>query len=542
MNESIVIGKDVDAKKGFSSARRNDKSIQRVRDEPERKLGALGGVIGNIRRDGAAPSAESIATELCSRSATERAPALLALQQTHGNQYVQRVVAGIQAKLTVGQPGDKYEQEADRVADAVMRMPDPRVQRQIEPEEEEEELIQTKPLAEQITQRVQRQVEPEEEEEEELIQTKALEQITPSVQRQEEEEEEEIQTKPLPSQTSEVVSDVETSINSIRGGGQPLPGSTRAFFEPRFGQDFGQVRLHTGAQAAESARALNARAFTVGQDVVFGAGQYAPGTGDGRRLLAHEMTHVVQQTASHTFHPSVQLEEELIPSEFLPMVSSAVGDLIVSEARSRMANSYIRRAYSSRIPWFFSPNNGLAGWASKNDIMEAARLRRRVGNATRWMKSSMVRRMPGLGRELENFPSGEGVVWWGWVYTCNVFVFDVLYQAGLNPPLLGNAHYYNPIRIFNRSGALRSYFSDISAENIQPGDVFATRGHTEIVTSTSSETTVRRGRRTVSIRTFSSIGAGKDGVGVEESSGVRTVGKVFRRVGSEVLETHVGVA
>jgi hypothetical protein len=205
------------------------------------------------------------------------------------------VVAGIQAKLKVGQPGDIYEQEADRVADAVMRMPEPGVQRQVEPEEEEEEeLLQTKPLAEEITPRVQRQVEPEEEEEEQ-IQTKALsEQITHLVQRQEGEEEE-IQTKPLPSQTSEVVSDVEASINSIRGGGQPLHESTRSFFEPRFGQDFSQVRLHTDARAAESARAVNARAFTVGCDVVFGAGQYAPGTSEGRRLMAHELTHVVQQ-------------------------------------------------------------------------------------------------------------------------------------------------------------------------------------------------------------------------------------------------------
>ena len=117
MNESVVIGKEADAKKGFSSAHKSDKSIQRVRDEPERKLGAIRGVIGNIRRDGAAPSAESIATELGSRSAAECAPALIALQQTHGNRYVQRVVAGIQAKLVVGQPGNSYEQEAYLVAE-----------------------------------------------------------------------------------------------------------------------------------------------------------------------------------------------------------------------------------------------------------------------------------------------------------------------------------------------------------------------------------------------------------------------------------------
>jgi hypothetical protein len=72
----------------------------------------------------------------------------------------------------------------------------------------------------------------------------------------------------------------------------------RAFFEPRFGHDFGGVRLHTGAQAADSASSINALAYTVGRDVVFGAGQFSPDTDTGRRLLAHELTHVVQQTAS----------------------------------------------------------------------------------------------------------------------------------------------------------------------------------------------------------------------------------------------------
>jgi hypothetical protein len=78
--------------------------------------------------------------------------------------------------------------------------------------------------------------------------------------------------------------------------GQPLSKSERAYFEPRFGVDFSQVRLHSDAQAAESARALNAKAYTLGQDVVFGTGQDTPGTSEGRRLMAHELTHVVQQS------------------------------------------------------------------------------------------------------------------------------------------------------------------------------------------------------------------------------------------------------
>jgi hypothetical protein len=118
------------------------------------------------------------------------------------------------------------------------------------------------------------------------------------VQRQIEEEDEEelLQTMKVENTTPELTHDLESQIQAIRGGGQPLPKSERAFFEPRFGYDFSRVRVHSDAQAAEAARAVNARAFTLGLDVVFGAGQYAPWTTEGQRLLAHELTHVVQQS------------------------------------------------------------------------------------------------------------------------------------------------------------------------------------------------------------------------------------------------------
>src|SRR5215831_12208420 len=85
----------------------------------------------------------------------------------------------------------------------------------------------------------------------------------------------------------------------LRSPGQPLDAETRAFFEPRFGQDFSQVRVHTDAKAADSSRAVNALAYTVGRDVVFEASQYAPGTIAGRIVLAHELTHVIQQDAMY---------------------------------------------------------------------------------------------------------------------------------------------------------------------------------------------------------------------------------------------------
>lgn len=83
--------------------------------------------------------------------------------------------------------------------------------------------------------------------------------------------------------------------NVLASAGQPLDSDARRFFAVRFGHDFANVRVHADAAAAESARSVNALAYTVGRDIVFGAGQYAPNTSAGKRLLAHELTHVVQQ-------------------------------------------------------------------------------------------------------------------------------------------------------------------------------------------------------------------------------------------------------
>ena len=84
----------------------------------------------------------------------------------------------------------------------------------------------------------------------------------------------------------------------LQAPGQPLDANTRTFMETRFGHDFGQVRVHTDARAAESAQAVSAVAYTMGRNIVFGAGRFTPGTHEGRRLLAHELTHVVQQSGS----------------------------------------------------------------------------------------------------------------------------------------------------------------------------------------------------------------------------------------------------
>jgi hypothetical protein len=212
---------------------------------------------------------------------------------------------GIQAKLKIGKPNDRYEQEADRVAARVMAAPDSGtlatpVAGSITPlavQRAEEEEVQAKPL-------LQRQE--EEEEEEELAQPQRL-------QRQEEEEEEaqpKLQRQPLEEgeemvqakRDSPVAAPAQLSaqLQGLRGSGQPLPASERAFFEPRFGADFSAVRVHSGGQAAQAARSVQAKAFTAGQDLIFNAGQYAPGSNRGRKLLAHELTHVIQQRGGHS--------------------------------------------------------------------------------------------------------------------------------------------------------------------------------------------------------------------------------------------------
>jgi hypothetical protein len=102
----------------------------------------------------------------------------------------------------------------------------------------------------------------------------------------------------------------------LRSPGLPIDTSTRAFMEPRFRQDFSHVRLHTDAKAAASARAVNALAYTVGQDVVFNTGQYAPATVSGNQLLAHELTHVTQQPNTGRFQKRAGISIQPLFSSF----------------------------------------------------------------------------------------------------------------------------------------------------------------------------------------------------------------------------------
>jgi chemotaxis protein histidine kinase CheA len=196
-----------------------------------------------------------------------------------------------------------------------------RVQRAAEEEEEVQTMRVQRTAAEEEevqTSRVQRAAEEEEDvqtmrvqrtaAEEEEVQTSRIQRAaaeeeevqTMRVQRAAEEEDE-IQTaregKPFdPMDRFDPGSAVEDQIRSQAGGGEPLPGEIRSYMEPRFGADFSGVRIHTGSGAAKLNRQISARAFTFGKDIYLGEGSFAPASSDGRRLLAHELTHTIQQT------------------------------------------------------------------------------------------------------------------------------------------------------------------------------------------------------------------------------------------------------
>src|SRR5690554_2482221 len=187
-----------------------------------------------------------------------------------------------QTRLEVSRPNDEFEREADRVADQVMLMAEPGLQRAcacggICPLCRSDHLGPTMriaagnraPLAQRLCTRCGEELERKTaERDEELLQPKTSTGSTSMA-------------TPFAAQVSATLAESGTS----------LPDSVRRYFEPRFGHDFGGVRIHRGTAASRSARMVNARAYTVGRHIVFQDGQDAPETAAGRKLLAHELTH-----------------------------------------------------------------------------------------------------------------------------------------------------------------------------------------------------------------------------------------------------------
>jgi hypothetical protein len=196
----------------------------------------------------------------------------------------------IQPKLTINQPNDKYEQEADAVAGKIMRMTG--TEASPTPVKPSPVIIQKKCAACDQEEKLQRKE--EDNEKEQGIQLNSREDIL--LQRKCaacEAEEHLVQRKELAHNTAPVVSPaVYQTINSC---GKPLDAATRSFMESRFKIDFSEVQIHDDAPANRSAKEINARAYTHGQHIAFASGEYQPYTQSGKQLLAHELVHTIQQ-------------------------------------------------------------------------------------------------------------------------------------------------------------------------------------------------------------------------------------------------------
>jgi hypothetical protein len=204
------------------------------------------------------------------------------LQRAVGNQAFGHV---LQTKLRVSEPGDAFEQEADRVAAQVVNSAAP-----------------ASVTGRVGTGQVQRACKQCEEEEDERHSGGAGHDVT-------------VQRKQAGTGNTGAGGATRAAQANVPGsGGEPISAAVRGYFEPRFGQDFSDVRVHADAGAAGSARSLGALAYTVGQNIVFGEGQYAPQTESGRKLLAHELAHTIQQGALTTSEPVVMRQGD--PNRF----------------------------------------------------------------------------------------------------------------------------------------------------------------------------------------------------------------------------------
>lgn len=231
------------------------------------------------------------------------------------NQALQRLAdIGVRPKLDVSTPGDAYEREADELAGQVMRTTEPE-QKKPEPtakkrpeeglkraadderkgERKDPSTTEPKKDDESLRRRVDDEKRtPKEKRPDETVKRAAEEEPR----RDREDATETLRARSESASTPVVPDAMESWLGGTKGGGEPLSPRSREFFEPRFGRDLGDVRIHSDAGAARAASEINARAFTHGRDIYFGSGRYQPETTAGRHLIAHELAHTMQQPAS----------------------------------------------------------------------------------------------------------------------------------------------------------------------------------------------------------------------------------------------------
>ena len=223
----------------------------------------------------------------------------------------------IQTKLRIGSPNDKYEREADAMADRIVRMP--------------MDTISTKSFSSSSS----------------AIQTKCATC-----------EDDKIQRKPLMMKSEGgggvATSELNSLLNSTKASGTPMPAFTNQFMSNAFSSDFSGVRVHTGSKAIQMNQGLNARAFTHGSDIYFNKGQYQPGSFEGKKLLGHELTHVVQQKAGNKLSLKNQIQRTCHPESHYISASNYCRDDTFSPSTHPGKTCYrqipIRSSYFSCPP------------------------------------------------------------------------------------------------------------------------------------------------------------------------------------------------
>ncbi len=333
----------------------------------------------------------------------------------------------IQPKLSVSSPDDPHEKEADAVADHVMRVPDTATP-QLKQEDNE---VQRKTAADDDK----KELHPK-------LETPAITAIQCKEEEGNTSDIEVIQTAliqrhgrapPAP------ITGFEQQLTHSKGEGSALPGSTRQFMETRFGADFSGVRIHTGAMAESLSGSIQAQAFTHGNDIYFNAGKYAPDTGAGGLLLAHELTHTIQQGASKSVasgahavarKPILQrtASDRPVPSQLNSAVAKAKSEVGKVNADKEGADGY--RTGWDRLVEYFKTTLG----ADKVLPQGAAMVQGAVAEQDIKKKRTTEGMPPANPRPASGPYQRDAMPSW-----CGIFVFWSLHKGGvpMNPWALG---------------------------------------------------------------------------------------------------------
>ena len=278
----------------------------------------------------------------------------------------------LQRKLAIGAVNDPLEHEADRTADRVMRMPNPSA---LIPTTQPDNQLQRKCSCGSTATG---ECDSCQKEREGILQRSSS-------------------AAPPAEYAPPIVHDV------LRSPGQPLDPSTRAFFEPRLGFDLSGVRTHVGSQASESAQRVNAIAYTMGNDIVFREGAYSPNTAQGRRLLAHELTHVAQKSVGATRTPTVQRQEDQGQAQQQGSTVSVSLQTNCSDTDARMigiSTLKAQRLLQGALDWFRNST-------PENDVRLNALLRSHFGSSSDSTRSAVHDRLAKVSGILEEAGKGN---------------------------------------------------------------------------------------------------------------------------------------